>query len=102
MKWNFIIDIFAVIIGFAFFFWILTKIFIKETKKFRIWILRNKYFHIISFSLVLILTLFNPDIYSDFVVLEFLLFLPILILTYYFIVFVGFMIYWGINEKMKK
>ena len=102
MEWSFIIDIFAAIIGFAFFFWFLTKIFIKDSKKFRAWLVKNKYFHIISLSLALILTLLNPDVYSDFIFLEFLLFLPILILTYYFVVFIGFMIYWGINQKKKK
>ncbi len=102
MEWNFIIDVLVAIIGFAFFFWLITKIFIKETKRFRIWILRNKYFHILSLSLALILTLFNPDVYNDFVISEFLLFLPILILTYYFIVFIGFMIYWGVKQNKKK
>jgi predicted permease len=102
MDWEFIIEIFVAIIGFAFFFWLLTKIFIRDSKKFRLWLVKNKYFHIISISLVLILTLLNPDVYSDFILLEFLIFLPILILTYYFVVFIGFIIYWRIKQKNEK
>ena len=99
MEWKFIIDILAAVIGFAFFFWLLTKIFIRNPKKFREWLVKNKYFHIISLSLAFFLTILNPDIRSDFVISEFLLFLPVLVLTYYFIVFIGFMIYWGIKQR---
>ncbi len=102
MDLEFIIDILAGVLGFALISWILIKIFVKEPKNFWQWLIKNKYFHIISLTLTFILTILNSDVRDGFILSEFILFLPILILTYYFITFIGFMIYWNTHKGRKK
>lgn len=93
---EFITDIIAFVLGFVVICFIFMQIGVSKPRTFLSWILKNPYFHIISLSLVLFNFIFMG---SDFTNIEFILFIPVIVLTYYLIVFVGFIIYWVIQKR---